>query len=60
MEQFVGLPIENCIKDLLIMCDTLPLVIEQTTSRKVIGSGDVRVLRIQQSTESVTCLVGVY
>jgi len=60
MEQFVGMSISSCIIDLLKCCETKPLVIEKSTSRKVLGTGEVRILRIEVTSDSVTCLAGVY
>ncbi len=60
MEDFVGLKLELCIKDLVKACFPLPLKLIQATSNKVIGSGDMRILRLQVEIDQVICLVGVY
>lgn len=60
MDRFVGSLLHECMYELLSECGEKPLQILQSTSRKVLGTHEIRILRIQETDSVYICLVGVY
>lgn len=60
MEHFVGQKLDDCLHELIFSCYGKSLIIESTSSKKVIGSGEIRILRLTENEKQIICLLGLY
>lgn len=60
MEQFVGRLLDTCLLEMLLLCHNKPLKLIQSSSSKVKGTGEMRVLRIIERECDFDCLVGIF
>lgn len=60
MEQLVGRLLDTCLLEVLLLCKSKPLMLVQSTSTKVKGTGEMRILRIIENENAFECLVGLF